>query len=138
MRISSSWYIFWKNCKFYNGELYGRPSEYFIGMQFPGSDMQYRHPSQLYEAFLEGLIIFVVLNILIHKFDKLKKPGFISSVFLILYGAFRFLVEFTREPDQQLGLFFDYFSMGMILSIPMIIVGILIFIYSQRDDRAKN
>ena len=130
--------FFGRIANFINGELYGRPSEYFIGMQFPGSDMQYRHPSQLYEAFLEGLIIFIVLNILIHKFDKLKKPGFISSVFLIMYGVFRFFIEFTREPDQQLGLFFDYFSMGMILSIPMIIFGIFIFIYSQSDDRAKN
>ena len=128
--------FFGRIANFINGELYGRPSEYFIGMQFPSSDMQYRHPSQLYEAFLEGLIIFIVLNILIHKFDKLKKPGLISSVFLIMYGVFRFLIEFTREPDQQLGLFFDYLSMGMILSIPMIIFGIFIFIYSKRDDRA--
>ena len=130
--------FFGRIANFINGELYGRPSEYFIGMQFPGSDMQYRHPSQLYEAFLEGLVIFIVLNILIHKFDKLKKPGFISSVFLIMYGVFRFFIEFTREPDQQLGLFFEFLSMGMILSIPMIIFGIFIFIYSQSDDRAKN
>ena len=95
--------FFGRISNFINGELFGRPSNFLIGMKFPNADNQYRHPSQLYEAFLEGLLLFIILNFLIFKFKKLKNPGIISGVFLMLYGLFRFTVEFTREPDIQLG-----------------------------------
>ena len=101
-------------------------------MVFPSADDQYRHPSQLYEAFFEGLVIFIVLNIFIFYFKKLKTPGFISGLFLLLYGFFRFMIEFTREPDAQIGYMFNFLTMGMILSIPMILVG-FIFLYKSQS-----
>ncbi len=120
--------FFGRISNFINGELFGRPSNFLIGMKFPNADNQYRHPSQLYEAFLEGLLLFIILNFLIFKFKKLKNPGIISGVFLMLYGLFRFTVEFTREPDIQLGFVYHFFTMGMILSLPMFLAGILILV----------
>ena len=103
-------------------------------MIFPNTDGIIRHPSQLYEAFLEGIILFVVLNFFIFKLRKLSNPGFISAIFLILYGIFRFLIEFTREPDAQLGLIFSFLTMGMILSIPMVIAGFIILFISKKHN----
>lgn len=109
---------------FINAELWGRPTQFLLGMTFPNVDDIPRHPSQLYESFFEGLILFLALWI----YSKQKrKTGQISALFLMLYGAFRFLIEFTREPDQFLGLLFLNLSMGQWLSIPMIIVGIYLF-----------
>ncbi len=99
-----------------------------LGIVTPNADNQYRHPSQLYEAFLEGLLLFIILNFLIFKLKKLKNPGIISGVFLMLYGLFRFTVEFTREPDIQLGFVYHFLTMGMILSLPMFLAGILILV----------
>ena len=120
--------FFGRISNFINGELFGRPANFLIGMKFPNADNQYRHPSQLYEAFLEGLLLFIILNFLIFKFKKLKNPGIISGVFLMLYGLFRFSVEFTREPDIQLGFVYHFLTMGMILSLPMFLAGILILV----------
>jgi phosphatidylglycerol:prolipoprotein diacylglycerol transferase len=93
-------------------------------MIFPNVDNLARHPSQLYECFLEGFIMFIVLWF----YSKQKREtGQISAVFLMLYGTFRFLVEFTREPDHFLGLLFLNLSMGQWLSIPMLIAGIYLF-----------
>ena len=103
-------------------------------MSFPNTDGQIRHPSQLYEAFFEGIVLFLILNLLIFGLKKLSNPGFISSIFLILYGIFRFLIEFTREPDVQLGLIFNFLTMGMILSIPMIIAGFIILFISRKNN----
>lgn len=84
-----------------------------------------RHPSQLYEFFFEGIVLFIILNFFILK----PRPiGSVSGLFLIIYGSFRFIVEFFRQPDNQLGLFHELFSMGQILSIPMILLGIIIMI----------
>ena len=123
---------------FINGELYGRPASSLIGMIFPSADSQYRHPSQLYEAFLEGICLFILLNILIFGFKKLSKPGYISSFFLIFYGMFRFIVEVRREPDVQIGFVYKFLTMGMILSIPMIIIGFIILITSQFKNDPKK
>ena len=117
---------------FINGELYGRPSSTLFGIIFPTADNQFRHPSQLYEAFLEGLILFIVLNISIFFFKTLSRPGYISGLFLLFYGLFRFLVEFSREPDIQVGFIYTFLTMGMILSVPMIIAGIIIMIISSK------
>lgn len=116
---------------FINGELYGRPASILFGMIFPSADNQYRHPSQLYEAFFEGLILFIILNILILFYKKLSSPGYISSLFLIFYGVFRFAIEFSREPDIQIGLLYKFLTMGMLLSIPMFLIGIFIFLITQ-------
>ena len=84
-----------------------------------------RHPSQLYEAFLEGIVLLVILNFLILK--KNYKTGMCSYLFLILYGIFRIISEFFREPDSQIGYLFNLFSMGTILSVSMILAGTALF-----------
>ena len=123
---------------FINGELFGRPASIFFGMIFPSADDQYRHPSQLYEAFFEGLILFIILNLLIFSYKKLSSPGYISSLFLIFYGTFRFIIEFSREPDIQLGLVYKFLTMGMVLSIPMFLAGIFILILSQYKNDIRK
>ncbi|QJC29763.1 prolipoprotein diacylglyceryl transferase [Enterobacteriaceae endosymbiont of Plateumaris pusilla] len=86
-----------------------------------------RHPSQIYEFFLEGLILFIILNI---NFTKKKKLGYNTSMFLLFYGIFRIFVEFFREPDIQLGFFYNYITMGQILSFPMVIIGLIMLYYT--------
>ncbi|HBQ79920.1 MAG TPA: prolipoprotein diacylglyceryl transferase, partial [Erwinia persicina] len=87
-----------------------------------------RHPSQLYELILEGIVLFIILNVFIRK----SRPmGAVSGLFLIGYGAFRIIVEFFRQPDQQLGLF-SGISMGQILSIPMIVAGVIMMVLAYR------
>ena len=93
--------------------------------------MMPRHPSQLYEAFLEGIILFIILNTFIFK--KNYKTGTCSFLFLIFYGLFRIFSELFREPDLQIGYFFDLFSMGMILSSLMILAGIIIFVFKKNE-----
>ena len=109
---------------FINGELYGRPSDVPWAMIFPDGGNIPRHPSQLYEAFLEGPVLFLILWIMK---DRLKHEGMVVSLFLILYGIFRFIAEFFREPDPQLGLLIGSLSMGQILSGTMIIIGVVLF-----------
>jgi phosphatidylglycerol:prolipoprotein diacylglycerol transferase len=106
---------------FINGELWGRPTDLPWGMHFPLVDPLARHPSQLYEAVLEGLVLFVIL----WTFSRKPRPlGAVSAVFLLAYGAMRFAVEYTREPDAFLGLLMLGWSMGQWLSLPMIIGGV--------------
>ena len=111
---------------FINSELYGKPTNLFWGVIFPKVDDKSRHPSQLYEAFLEGLILFVILNLII--FNKNYKVASCSFVFLILYGSFRIFSEMFREPDAHIGYLFNIISMGTLLSILMIIGGLIIFV----------
>ena len=106
---------------FVNGELWGRVTDVPWGVVFPSGGPLPRHPSQLYEAFLEGLVIFVVMNVLARR----KRPdGFMLGALLIMYGVFRTAVEFVREPDAQLGFILGPFSMGQLLSLPMIGIGV--------------
>ena len=114
---------------FINGELWGRPTQSPFGMIFPQVDQIPRFPSQLFEFALEGLALFLILWL----FSRKPRPvGAVSGVFLIGYGAFRFLVEFTREPDNFLGLLTLGLSMGQWLSLPMIVVGIFMLRFSYR------
>lgn len=117
---------------FINGELWGRATLQPWGMVFPQSgDNLPRHPSQLYELGLEGLLLFV----LVWWFARKPRPlGQVSAVFLMGYGAFRFLVEYTREPDAFLGLLAGGLSMGQLLSLPMIAAGAIIFLWSARKS----
>jgi len=109
---------------FINGELYGRVTDAPWGMVFPGGGPQPRHPSQLYEIFLEGVVLFIVMWAIK---DRAFRPGVLASVFLILYGTFRFVVEFFREPDAQLGyVLFNFITMGQVLSASMIVIGLCI------------
>ena len=116
---------------FLNGELYGKATNGDWGFIFPTDPFGLlRHPSQLYESFGEGLVLFVIL-LIISKFTKIK--GIVSSCFLIFYGLIRFIIEFYRQPDAHIGyVAFDSLSMGQILCLPMILIGIVMFIYSRK------
>ncbi|WP_067615632.1 prolipoprotein diacylglyceryl transferase [Dissulfuribacter thermophilus] len=115
---------------FINGELFGRPSDVPWAMIFPGGGPIPRHPSQLYEALLEGPILFLLLSLLK---GKDRYPGGLFSLFLIIYGFLRFFAEFFREPDPQLGfILFGWMTMGQILSLCMICVGIILFLITQK------
>ncbi|WP_170314574.1 prolipoprotein diacylglyceryl transferase [Aquibium carbonis] len=110
---------------FINSELWGRATNVAWAFVFPNGGPEPRHPSQLYEAALEGLLLLIVLRILTHGFRKLKNPGFVAGAFVAGYGLSRIVVEFYREPDAQLGyLFGGWMTMGMVLSVPMVLVGI--------------
>ena len=115
---------------FINGELVGKTTDVPWSVIFPTIDMMPRHPSQLYEAFFEGLILFIVINLILFKRDY--KIGTCSYMFLIFYGCFRIISEFFREPDIQVGYLFNYLSMGSILSIMMIILGFLIYNFVKK------
>ena len=109
---------------FINSELWGRPTNMPWGFVFPTGGLEPRHPSQLYEAALEGLVLFIVLRMLTHSILKLKAPGFVAGAFVAGYGLSRIIVEFFRVPDVQLGyLAGGWLTMGMILSIPMVLAG---------------
>jgi phosphatidylglycerol:prolipoprotein diacylglycerol transferase len=120
---------------FINGELFGRPSNVPWAMIFPEGGTIPRHPSQLYEAFLEGILLFSILWPLRHR----SLPnGFLTGLFLILYGICRIFAEFFREPDRQLGFIFaGWVTMGQCLSLVLIVAGIILCIYVKRYDRAS-
>ena len=118
---------------FINGELYGKVSTLPWAVIFPNSGTEPRHPSQLYEAFLEGLFLFFIINYLALKKELLFKEGAISGIFLILYSVFRIISENFREPDQHLGYIFNYFSMGTILSAITFLAGcFMIFTFKKQ------
>ena len=126
--------LFFGRCaNFVNGELWGAPTDLPWGVVFGGAAGEVaRHPSQLYEALLEGVVIFVVLFALSRKKPPLPRGTFFG-LFLIMYGAFRFLVEFIREPDVQLGyLWGGWLTMGQLLSLPLVIAGIVILVYALK------
>ena len=112
---------------FINGELWGRASDVPWAMVFPGDRLQVaRHPSQLYEALLEGLVLFIVLFIASRKESVRRKYGLLMGIFMAGYGLSRFIVEFAREPDAHLGAIVAGATMGQLLSIPMILVGLFL------------
>ncbi|MBD3238725.1 MAG: prolipoprotein diacylglyceryl transferase [Candidatus Moranbacteria bacterium] len=124
-------FFFGRIGNFLNGELYGRITESKIGMYFPNAlyydqSAKLRHPSQLYEAFFEGIILFIILWILR---NKIKVAGLLSALYLIFYAIFRFFIEFFRQPDFHLGFVLGSFSMGQVLSILMFVLGLTIFIF---------
>lgn len=126
--------LFFGRCaNFINGELWGAPTDAAWGVVFGGSaGLMARHPTQLYEALLEGLVIFVVLFALSRKIPPRPRGTFLG-LFLIMYGCFRFVVEFVREPDVQLGyLLGDWLTMGMVLSLPLIVAGVCVLVFAQK------
>ena len=124
--------FFGRIANFINGELIGKVTSVSWGVIFPAVDMSVRHASQLYEAALEGIVLFLILNTLI--FRQKYKIGTCSYLFLIFYGVFRIFSEFFREPDNQLGLIFNLFSMGTLLSIFMIVAGFVISIFLKKNE----
>ena len=124
--------FFGRLANFINIELYGRVTNFNFAMIYPTIDNLPRHPSQLYEALFEGIILFVIMYFFCVKYYKEKKYGLNTSFFLILYSLFRFNLEFLREPDSQLGLFFEFFSMGQFLCIPMVVLGIFVYLKKSK------
>jgi phosphatidylglycerol:prolipoprotein diacylglycerol transferase len=130
--------FFGRLANFVNGELYGRPSDVPWAMVFPEGGPEPRHPSQLYEAFLEGIVLFAVLRILTHRLHKLREPAFVSGAFATGYGICRIVSEFFREPDIQIGYLPGGITMGMLLSIPMVIAGIVVMVWASRRARLAS
>lgn len=125
--------FFGRIANFINGELYGRVTNVPWAMRFPGGGSFSRHPSQLYEAALEGLVLFAVLAVLIHFKKFRRRNGLITGIFLIGYALARIVVEFFREPDIQLGLIMDVFTLGQFLSLPMLLIGGLLLYRSLKS-----
>jgi phosphatidylglycerol:prolipoprotein diacylglycerol transferase len=125
--------FFGRLANFINSELYGKTTDVPWSVIFIKVDNLSRHPSQLYEAILEGIILFLILNYFMNK-DYLKKPGLISGLFLIYYSLFRFFIEFLRVPDQQIGYLFLNLTMGQIISLVFVSIGITLF-YLKNENR---
>lgn len=122
---------------FVNGELYGRAAEVHWAMVFPFDPEQVpRHPSQLYEAALEGIVLFLLLYLLVRR-GWLERPGAIGGAFLAGYGVARIVVEFFREPDAHLGFLLGFTTMGQVLSLPLIIAGAILIAWGFRAKRAQ-
>ena len=117
---------------FINSELYGRQTNIFWSVKFEKVDNLSRHPSQIYEAFFEGIILFILLNFVLKKYF-FKAPGITFSLFIIFYSLFRFFIEFTREPDIQLGFIFLNFTLGQVISVIFFVAGLSLF-YKKNES----
>ncbi len=124
---------------FVNGELWGKPTDLPWGVVFGGTAGEIaRHPSQLYEAALEGIVLFCVLQVLAHR-KPLLPQGTFMGVFILGYGIVRFLVEFVRVPDAQLGyLFGGVITMGQILSLPLVIIGVVLIVFAYKRNAEQR
>ena len=125
--------FFGRIANFINSELYGRATEVPWSVQFLLIDNIKRHPSQLYEAFFEGILLFFILRYFFKK-DILKKPGQISGLFLILYSIFRFILEFFRSPDPQIGYLIFDLTLGQLISLIFLIIGIFLFLKKKNEN----
>lgn len=132
--------LFFGRCaNFINGELWGAPTDLPWGVVFGGSaGMEPRHPSQLYEAFFEGIVLFVILFALSRKRPPFPRGTYVG-VFMLGYGICRFMVEFIRQPDAQLGyLWGGWLTMGQVLSVPLILIGIALLIYAWKTRKPQQ
>ena len=129
--------FFGRIANFINSELYGIETSVPWAVKFIQVDNLFRHPSQLYEALLEGIILFLILLYLKNK-DFTKTPGFISGVFLIFYSFFRFVIEFYRVPDEQLGYLLFNLTMGQIMSLFFLIVGLYLVIIKYENNKKES
>ena len=120
---------------FINAELVGKVSTLPWAVVFPNEGNLSRHPSQIYEAILEGLILFILVNFFAIKKEQILKPGYTSSFFLISYSLLRISGESFREPDIHLGYYFNYFSMGTLLSVITLLFGFIIFLYIKKNEQ---
>jgi len=129
--------FFGRLANFINGELYGRITTVPWAMVFPADPAGLpRHPSQLYEAFLEGLVLFTVLFFCARNPNIRRTTGMLFGIFVTGYSLSRFIIEFFREPDPQVGMIWQYFTMGQLLSVPMILAGIILIIYAKKHKQA--
>ena len=128
-------YFFGRIGNFINGELYGRTTDASIGMYFPNSgDQVLRHPSQLYEAFFEGIILYYIINL----FNKHSQLGFNSGTYVFGYGFVRFFIEYFREPDAHLGFILFNLSMGQLLCVAMMLSGIYIWYVGNQETKIRT
>ena len=118
---------------FINSELYGRETDIIWSVKFAAIDNVSRHPSQIYEAIFEGLVLFFLLNYFAKK-DKFNKPGIISSLFLILYSLFRFILEFFRAPDTQIGYLVFQLTLGQIFCIVFFLLGLFLYLVKRNEN----
>lgn len=125
--------LFGRLANFINGELFGRVTDVPWAMVFPHGGPLPRHPSQLYEAFLEGLVLALVMLWLVRRRQAGTQLGLLGGVFLAGYGLARGFVELFREPDAHLGYLFEFVTMGQILSAPMVVIGLALIAYSRRS-----
>lgn len=125
--------FFGRIANFINGELWGKPTDVPWAMIFPRADNQPRHPSQLYEAALEGILLFIIMQVCLRVFRLHERPGLLTAIFLASYGVIRFFLEFFRAPDTP---FIGWFSMGMALSVLICIGAGFLFWYVLRKPRA--
>lgn len=122
---------------FINGELYGSVTTLPWGVVFPGAGELPRHPSQLYEALLEGLLLFLIIRFVTHVLHGLRRPGLVAGIFGIGYALSRIAIEFFRLPDEQIGyLYGGWLTMGMALSVPVLLAG-LVLVATSREGRAR-
>ncbi|SFT59441.1 Prolipoprotein diacylglyceryl transferase [Pseudovibrio denitrificans] len=126
--------FFGRIANFINSELWGRVTDVPWAVVFPNGGPEPRHPSQLYEAALEGALLFLVLRLLSHRFKLLQKPGVLAGSFAIGYGLARTFVEFYRVPDAHIGYLSGFFTMGMLLSLPMVLIGIVIVVWALKRN----
>lgn len=126
--------FFGRLANFINGELYGRVTHSEWGLVFPHGGSLPRHPSQLYEAGLEGLVLFVLLAVLWHYTKLRRKPGMLAGIFLIGYATARSIVEFFREPDAQLGFLWGGATMGQLLCVPMAALGVYLVVRATNRE----
>jgi phosphatidylglycerol:prolipoprotein diacylglycerol transferase len=123
---------------FINGELWGRPADVPWAMVFPNGGPIPRHPSQLYEAALEGVVLFIVLGVLVRS-GALKRPGVVTGCFALGYGIARITCEFFREPDVQVGFLWGGLTMGMLLCIPLMLGGLAVLAVAfKRQSNPRN
>ncbi|MBI3440273.1 MAG: prolipoprotein diacylglyceryl transferase [Proteobacteria bacterium] len=127
--------FFGRIANFVNGELFGRVTTVPWAVTFPYGGGLPRHPSQIYEALLEGLGLFLILFLAAGRPDIRRSTGMLSGIFITGYGLSRFIVEFYREPDIQIGLLLQYFSLGQFLSLPMIFAGIFLINYARQSKK---
>jgi len=120
---------------FINGELYGKASNLPWAVIFPNGGEISRHPSQIYEALLEGVVLFILINFIAIKRKTLLKTGYVSGIFLILYSILRIVSEYFREPDIHLGYFLNFFSMGFLLSLVTLIGGCIIIFLIKKNEQ---
>lgn len=130
--------FFGRLANFVNGELYGRVTDVSWGMVFPNGGDLPRHPSQLYEAALEGIVLFIIMAILVRIPFILRRTGTLSGCFLLFYGLFRGGIEFLREPDPQLGFLYGDATMGQLLCVPMIGLGLYLIFRPRGKQSSPN
>tara|TARA_Y100000590_G_scaffold469993_1_gene661181 strand:+ start:2470 stop:3300 length:831 start_codon:yes stop_codon:yes gene_type:complete len=130
--------FFGRIANFINQELWGRVTNVPWAFEFPVAGTLPRHPSQLYEACLEGLFLFAVMLVLWHKTSKNRKKGFLTGIFLIGYACARIFSEIYREPDMHIGFLFSQVTIGQIVSLPLLLLGIILISYSNINTNNKN